>query len=293
MPLAMISDSLIRQIEAALGSKARVLACQKVSGGDIHHSFVLSLQGCQQASVFAKINTAENANVLASEYQALNFFKLYDAVRYPEPYLFIECGTHCVLIMEYLDLSPITEACAPKLAEMLACQHQVASDYFGWLGDNFIGSTPQCNRQYSDWQSFYKENRLGYQFELAISNGLPASTASGVEKLISSIASLYASHQPEPVLLHGDLWSGNVAQDNGSPVLFDPAPYFGDREADIAMTRLFGGFAHKFHQVYEKLLPLDDGFECRVNALNLYHALNHFNMFGDSYLPLVDRLLQR
>jgi fructosamine-3-kinase len=182
------------------------------------------------------------------------------------------------------------------LGELLAVQHRVTREKFGWHRDNTIGSTPQSNIESADWVEFLREQRLRPQLKLAENNGARADLIDSGERLCERLAHFFTDYRPAPSLLHGDLWGGNWASDaGGQPVLFDPAVYFGDREADIAMTHLFGGFGPSFYEAYWRTWPLDAGVTSRVALYNLYHVLNHFNLFGGGYaqqaLAMTQRLL--
>lgn len=171
----------------------------------------------------------------------------------------------------------------PALAGMLATLHGRSAPRFGWEEDNWIGLAPQHNGWAEDWASFYVKKRIAPQASRARENGFVLE--------IPDLAPLLR-HKPAPSLLHGDLWSGNAGFTPGGPVLFDPAVYFGDREADLAMTELFGGFPPAFYAAYRKALPLPEGYELRKHAYNLYHLLNHLNLFGAGYLGQVQATLR-
>ncbi len=177
------------------------------------------------------------------------------------------------------------------MGRKLAAMHKASSSQgFGWKINNTIGSTPQINTWTTDWAEFYIKHRLGYQFQLARRRGgnFPSS-----EKLLAAIPELLA-HQVQPSLVHGDLWGGNAGCTiSGEPVIFDPATYFGDREVDIAMTELFGGFPAAFYQGYNEVFPLDTGYEQRKTLYNLYHILNHFNLFGGGYASQANRMIDQ
>ena len=177
----------------------------------------------------------------------------------------------------------------------LAAMHRTRGRAFGWHRDNTIGSTPQQNTPLDDWVSFWRERRLDFQLKLAAQNGYGGRLQQRGEQLLERFPVLM-NHEVAPSLLHGGLWGGNIAYDrDGSPVIFDPAVYYGDREADLAMTELFGGFAGNFYAAYNEAWPLDSGYGVRKVLYNLYHILNHLNLFGDGYLSqsqsMIDRLL--
>jgi fructosamine-3-kinase len=178
------------------------------------------------------------------------------------------------------------------MGQQLAALHQTkVGDTFGWERQNTIGSTPQINTWTADWTEFWVKHRLGYQLQLAQQRGghFPKQ-----DQLLNLIPDLLAGHTPQPSLVHGDLWSGNAAvTQTGEPVIFDPATYVGDREVDLAMTELFGGFPAAFYQGYNQVFPLDEGYQQRKPLYNLYHVLNHFNLFGGSYESQANRMIMQ
>jgi fructosamine-3-kinase len=156
-------------------------------------------------------------------------------------------------------------------------------------------STPQLNAPGGDWVAFWRGRRLGYQLNLAAAKG-HGRLAAGGARLMEKLPAFFVGHTPAPSLLHGDLWSGNAAMTaGGEPVVFDPAVYYGDREADLAMTELFGGFPPPFYEAYRAEFPLDPGYGTRKHLYNLYHVLNHLNLFGGGYgaqaAGMIERLL--
>jgi fructosamine-3-kinase len=172
-----------------------------------------------------------------------------------------------------------------RLGERLAVQHRRIADAFGWHRDNTIGSTPQPNPPTPRWVDFLRSARLGYQLQLAMDAGYGRNLADRGSRLLDALGGYFAGYSPFPSLLHGDLWSGNAGFClDGEPVIFDPAVYYGDREADVAMTELFGGFGSAFHAAYRGAWPLDPGYATRKRLYNLYHLLNHLNLFGSTYL---------
>ncbi|MDH5513031.1 MAG: fructosamine kinase family protein, partial [Gammaproteobacteria bacterium] len=176
-----------------------------------------------------------------------------------------------------------------RLGRELAQMHRATQKQFGWRHDNTIGSTPQINTPASDWVGFWREHRLGFQLELAARNGRNLMRRG--ERLLADLGNFFRTYHPEPSLLHGDLWGGNVGATEGQPVIFDPAVYYGDREADLAMTELFGGFSARFYQAYQEAWPLDTGYKVRKTLYNLYHVLNHFNLFGGGYASQAERMM--
>lgn len=181
------------------------------------------------------------------------------------------------LVLERLALG--ARADWPAMARMLAALHRNTSPRFGWATDNWIGLAPQRNGWSDDWASFFFEERLAPQAHRA-------------QLRLPDLRKLLEGHRPQASLLHGDLWSGNAGFTPDGPVIFDPAVYYGDREADLAMTELFGGFPAEFYASYRRELPLDPGYEKRKHLYNLYHLLNHLNLFGAGYLGQVNAALR-
>jgi fructosamine-3-kinase len=172
--------------------------------------------------------------------------------------------------------------------------HRVTGRSFGWRRDNTIGSTPQPNTPGNDWIAFWREQRLGFQLRLAERNGLSSALQAKGERLLERLEAFFRGYAPAPSLLHGDLWGGNHGYTvSGEPVVFDPAVYYGDREADLAMTELFGGFGAGFYAAYKEVWPLDSGYAVRKQLYNLYHVLNHANLFGGGYASQAEAMMER
>ena len=194
------------------------------------------------------------------------------------------------LVLEYLEMRASGDYVA--LGRAIAQVHSARGEFFGWRRDNYIGITPQTNRRSNSWSDFWRDARLRPQLELGRKNGFGASLLKKGERLLEAAPRLLSGHAPPPSLLHGDLWSGNAGfVENGAPVLFDPAVYWGDREADLAMTELFGGFPPDFYSAYSEIAPLDGGYAMRKTLYNLYHVLNHANLFGGSYAAQAERMI--
>jgi len=168
------------------------------------------------------------------------------------------------------------------LGRMLANLHRQAGPRFGWARDNYIGLSPQQNGWCDGWIEFWVTRRMDPQISWAREKGFDVSMPS---------MRLLENHKPRPSLLHGDLWSGNAGFTAEGPVIFDPAVYYGDRETDLAMSELFGGFPREFYRAYDEAFPLEPGYEKRKHLYNLYHLLNHLNMFGGGYLAQVKAAL--
>jgi protein-ribulosamine 3-kinase len=170
----------------------------------------------------------------------------------------------------------------------------VETSRFGFAQDNFIGTTPQPNGWKESWINFWREHRLGFQLRLAAQNGYGGQLQRLGEKLKDALPAFFQDYTPQPSLLHGDLWSGNHAfLADGTPTIFDPATYYGDRECDLAMTELFGGYSADFYAAYRAAYPLDAGYATRCELYNLYHILNHANLFGGGYARQAEQMMQK
>lgn len=244
---------------------------------------------------FVKINRADRAEMFAAEAAGLAAVADTGAVRVPRPVGHGTSHGSSWLALEYIELAAMGSATAAALGRCLARLHGVTADRYGWERDNTIGSTAQLNAPASDWIAFWREQRLGYQLELARSNGVSGRRLDAAgRRLLEKLPAFFAGYRPAPSLLHGDLWCGNAAAGpNGEPVLYDPAVYFGDREADVAMTELFGGFGSPFYQAYRSEYALDAGYETRKTLYNLYHVLNHYNLFGGGYGAQAERMIEQ
>ena len=246
---------------------------------------------------FVKTTKKYNHPRFSSEEEGLKLIAKTNTLRTPKV---IACGQTkeaSFIILEYLEMTEKTSISAKKLGEKLAKMHKNTANLFGLDNDNWIGLTRQHNKQNNNWSTFYVEQRLLPQLELAYRNGYKQNLEKKANHLIGKIEWFFKDYSPEASLLHGDLWSGNWGAINNKPVIFDPAVYYGDRESDIAMTYLFGAFPQDFYSSYNKTWPLANGFEKRKNLYNLYHVLNHLNIFGFSYLQqcenLLDNLIQK
>lgn len=275
-------------VAAALGPGHAIERAAPASGGCIHDSFVVESGSVR---LFVKTNGAALSSAFAAEADGLAAL-IAAGMRAPRPLGHGVAVSHAYLVMEYLDLSGRGDWAT--MGRALAAMHRATGERFGWRRDNFIGSTPQSNRGHDDWTGFWRDARLLPQLALAGRNGLGSRLIDTGERLAAMLPRLLAGHAPQASLLHGDLWSGNVAfLAEGSPVLFDPAVYFGDREADLAMTELFGGFPRSFYAAYAEVWPLDAGYALRRDLYNLYHVLNHANLFGGGYAAQAEALIGR
>ena len=279
---------LLADIAREAGLQLDAESCQSVSGGDISAAFRCNDQSGRHW--FLKLNCNTFADAFAAELAGLQ--ELHRAaLRSPRALAYGVCGNSAWLVLEWLDMSAGNGAAA-LLGEQLAAMHRITAEQHGWRRDNYIGSTPQSNAPHVDWTRFFATQRLLAQLKLAAENHAPAALIERGQSLVEQLPQRLNGYEPEPSLLHGDLWGGNWAQlPGGDPVIFDPAVYYGDREADLAMTRLFGGFPAEFYRAYEQAWPLEDGHEYRQTLYQLYHVINHFNIFGGAYAAQAERML--
>jgi len=290
----MIPDDVTHRL-AGIAGEPLAGSVRAVHGGCINRCY--RYRTADGGRYFVKLNTAARLDMFEAEFDGLEALGLAGAIRVPAPIACGESGDCAWLLLEGLELGGCSEQAAARLGAALASQHRKRGAAHGWRRDNSIGRTPQRNTNRASWIEFWRSERLGYQIELAVRNGYPRLEKPG-EELGRRLAEFFDGYEPVPSLLHGDLWGGNWdALAGGEPVVFDPAVYFGDRETDIAMTRLFGGFDENFYTAYEQAWPLDAGFSRRQDLYNLYHILNHLNLFGGAYLrqaaAMLDKLLGR
>ncbi|WP_419546424.1 fructosamine kinase family protein [Microcystis sp.] len=259
-----------------------------VSGGCINQGYAVSGNGL---IYFVKINQANQEAMFAAEALGLKQIHATKTIRVPEPICWGIAEKSSYLVLEWLEFGGGDSQSWEKMGQNLARLHQVSlSDRFGWHCNNTIGSTPQINTISNNWADFFAHQRIGYQLRLAKERG---GNFPDEDQVIPAISEILSQHQPHPSLVHGDLWSGNAAITvDGEPVILDPATYWGDREVDLAMTELFGGFPAAFYRGYNDVLPLDAGYQKRKTLYNLYHILNHFNLFGGGYASQANRMLQ-
>lgn len=243
---------------------------------------------------FTKEGAIADLPRFAAEIAGLAALRAAGCIRVPETIACGRIGERAVLELEYLPLTALDRASGAELGRRLAALHRHGGPRFGWTEDNFIGATPQENSWRDAWPRFFGEHRLRPQLRRARDRGMNRDELERGERLIEQAAAFFVTYRPMPSLLHGDLWSGNAAAlADGTPVIYDPAVYYGDRETDLAMTELFGGFPDAFYAAYRQEWPLDPGYETRKTLYNLYHILNHFNLFGNAYANQARRMIDR
>ncbi len=274
-------------ISQVTGKKFHSSQRRSVGGGCINQGYAV----CDgQRTYFVKVNQASQVTMFEAEALGLQQILQTATIRVPKPICWGKAGNSGYLVLEWLEMGGGNTKSWEEMGRKLAAMHLATSSQgFGWDMNNTIGSTPQINTWTANWAKFYAKHRLGYQFQLARQRGgdFPQ------EKLLAAIPELL-THQPQPSLVHGDLWGGNAGCTvSGESVIFDPATYFGDREVDIAMTELFGGFPEGFYRGYNEVWRLDEGYDRRKTLYNLYHVLNHFNLFGGGYASQANRMISQ
>ena len=276
-----LSGKITKKIENLRGSAVK--KTESLSGGCISNAYKVTFE--DNLSCLIKINEHSPADMFIKEAHGLQELRKANAIKVPEVLLF----DAEFILLEFINSASNQKYFYEEFGRKYALLHKYNADEFGFYEDNYIGSTPQINindeRTKKNWTSFYLSNRLLYQFKLAEKNGYADSRLrDAFMKMVSKIESILEGSDAKPSLLHGDLWSGNYMTDeNGDACLIDPAVYYGHREADLAMTKLFGGYPDSFYHAYNEAFPLREGWKYRENIYMLYHVLNHLNLFGSGY----------
>jgi fructosamine-3-kinase len=286
-------SAIAREIAALTLSSCEPHPQHRVGGGSINRCYRWETS---HGPLFVKVAARARLGDFEAEAAGLTELGRAHALRVPQVRACGGTDGAAFLALEWLAAGAADSVSERRLGEGLATLHRVTAPRFGWSRDNTIGRTPQSNSWADDWAEFFRERRLRPQLQLAVRNGRGEHLSARGERLIELLPALLAGHRPAASLLHGDLWGGNwLATAAGEPVVFDPAIYYGDRETDLAMTRLFGGFGADFYAAYEHAAPLTPGAALRVELYNLYHVLNHANLFGGGYVrqarASIDRLL--
>lgn len=284
-----MAEALAEAVAAACGLSLKAASLRPVGGGSINTAARLESDA---GPVFLKTNRPDGFEMFAAEAEGLAELAAAGAVRVPRVFgAGVDAG-RAWLLLEYLELGPADAACRRRLGTGLAALHRHTAERHGWHRDNTIGSTPQPNGPDDDWVRFLAEKRIGFQLDLAGRNGHGRTLAADGEALLARLGDFFRDYTPVPSLLHGDLWGGNAAfAGDGAPVIYDPATYYGDRETDLAMAELFGGFPAPFHEGYDAVWPREAGYRTRRELYQLYHVLNHFNLFGGMYRSSAQRLI--
>jgi len=277
----MISEKKIKiKLEGKLGKK--IMSFTSLSGGCISDAYKVTTE--DNTDYFLKYNSSSN-DMFTKEANGLNELSKANAIRIPKVLSF----NKDYILLEYISGGNKKKIFFEEFGRSFAILHKFHSEYFGFYEDNYIGSNPQINnadeKEKSDWVQFYFNKRILFQLELAEKLGNSTTELrKGISKLEEKIENILTGSAEKPSLLHGDLWGGNyMIDETGSAVLIDPAVYYGHREADLGMTKLFGGFNSEFYTAYNDTFPLSDGYDYRENIYKLYHVLNHLNLFGGGY----------
>lgn len=295
MSKSALPENLFSEVQQFLygfaGSACQIVSCEPVSGGDINQACKIQTQA---GAFFLKYNSADRyPGMFRAEAAGLNLLKASGSVRVPEVLGSQESGKYGWLLLEYIEPGRPSSGFWEHFGRSLARLHKCSNRFFGLDHNNYIGSLPQSNKAQIDWCSFFIEERLEKQLALAHSNGLAdASLTKHFGNLYKILPSVFSAETPS--LIHGDLWSGNfICASNGLPCLIDPAVYYGFREMDIGMSRLFGGFAPRFYEAYDEAFPMKPDWQNRIEICNLYPLMVHVNLFGGSYLGSVKAALKK
>ncbi len=289
MQLSATWKAIEQTISQTVGNDFNIQKLTSVSGGSINDCYQA---GTDRQYYFVKLNSSQRLHMFETEAAGLLELDKNSELRIPKVICSGVTQGYSFLVLEWLNLQAANARSDQLLGERLALLHAKQQSYYGWHDDNYIGSTHQPNQTSYDWVDFFGQHRLGFQLELAVRNGASSQLLDKGDYLKQNLSSYFIDYSPYPSLMHGDLWGGNYAMDEaGNPVIFDPASYYGDREADIAMTELFGGFGLGFFEAYQNTLQLDPGYSNRKKLYLLYHVLNHFNLFGSSYAGQASSLM--
>jgi len=268
-------------IEEKLGSKIKNFT--SLSGGCISYAYKITTN--DNSNFFLKYNSSISNDMFIKEADGLKELLKANTIRIPEVLSFDKD----YILLEFIPMGNKNKNFFEEFGRNFAAMHKYTSDNYGFFENNFIGSNPQINipeqNEKSNWFEFYFNKRILFQLQLAEKLGNSTEELrKGISKLENKISEIIDDSEEKPSLLHGDLWSGNyMVDESGSAVLIDPAVYYGHREADLGMTKLFGGFNSEFYSAYHEEFPLKDGYEYRENIYKLYHVLNHLNLFGGGY----------
>lgn len=284
--LAAAIEALIRSVA---GNAFELVSAAPLPGSSLHANWLVEGGGPRFFVKTAEANCTAHFEAECDGLAALAAAS--DDFRVPHA---LGCGSsadYAFLVQEYLPLQKISPEHAPRVGQALAALHKNTGNCYGWHRDNYLGQSLQTNTQSEHWPIFFAEQRLKPQLERARAQGFRGALQNDGERICEKIGAFFLDHRPRPALLHGDLWSGNIAMlADGTPVLFNPAVYRGDRESDLALSELFGGLPERFYAAYRNAAPLDPGYERRKTLYNLYHILNHLTLFGPSYLHQAERM---
>ncbi len=277
-----LPEQLAAQIESAIGASIRAAAA--VRGGCISDAARLVFTNGETAFLKWAVASEQPSALFSEEARSLRAIAATNAVRVPGVLANRAADDYAWLLLEWLEPGPRTARSQARLGEQLAAMHRHSAGSFGWPADNFIGSLPQSNREHPRWSDFWRTERLEPQLRMA-AHKLDTVELSRLRKLCDECGALLGGVEVEgPSLVHGDLWSGNLhTMADGTAAIIDPSSYYGHREVDLAMARLFGGFAEEFYAAYAQAWPCLQGLEQRLLLYQLYYLLVHINLFGGGY----------
>jgi fructosamine-3-kinase len=282
--------SIAENIGHSLNLTVQFEQFESITGGCINQ--VSKVSDAKGNHWLIKENSPHLLDMFITEAEGLSEIYKSDTIRCPKVICYGKTEQSAYLVMEYISLSNgLGDAITgKKLAEM----HHYQAKTYGWHRDNTIGTTLQYNQYNRSWVEFWHQQRLLPQLKMAVKKGFALKDYDNGIKLCGSLPLFFSNYQPAMSLLHGDLWGGNQAHDRqGNPVIYDPAVYYGDRETDLAMTELFGGFNRDFYSSYQAHFALDAGYATRKTLYNLYHTLNHYNLFGGGYASQASSMINR
>ncbi len=270
----------------ALGGNYERAHIQNHGAGCINDTYQVVGEGLE--TLFVKAGPSSAKFMFEKEALGLNLLRTCDQIRVPKVVALNDSDACAVLVLEFVQMQSVGRC----FGSVLAMLHSIQLSQYGLDHNNFIGRTPQINTWKADWWQFFAENRLKPQRRLAQMNGMRPGLLAQLDALIEQVVDMTGQYHPPASLLHGDLWSGNIAADkSGTPVLYDPAVYYGDSETDLAMSRMFGAMSDHIYKDYHSIIPLRPGAFWRQRVYDLYHWLNHFNLFGVTYLGQVIQLV--
>jgi fructosamine-3-kinase len=278
---------IAQAITEATGQDFAIANTKSVGGGCINQGYQVSGNSTEY---FVKLNQASQVEMFVAEAIGLKQMYATQTITVPQPICWGIADNSSYIVLQWLDLKGGSSQSWTQMGHQLAAMHREGTNKsFGWERNNTIGSTPQINTWTDNWADFFAQHRIGYQLKLAKRRG---GNFGDPNQVIKAVRDKLADRQLQASLVHGDLWSGNAAiTKDGKPVILDPATYYGDRETDIAMTELFGGFPRAFYDGYNEAWQLDSGYQQRKSIYNLYHVLNHFNLFGGGYGSQAQRII--
>jgi fructosamine-3-kinase len=283
-------DEIKSEVGRRLGIK--IIKTENLSGGCISNAYkIISESG---DNFFLKVNDSVPSDMFKTEADGLRELSKANVIKVPEAKIY----SGNFIVTEFIQSGKKSNTFFQNFGRNFALLHKYKGTAFGFYEDNYIGSNPQKNLADGDdrtnWIAFYFNKRLLYQLSLCEQNGFATTELRNyLRKLEDKIEDILKDSTEEPALLHGDLWSGNyMITQNGEACIIDPAVYYGHREADLAMTKLFGGYPEEFYKSYNEIYPLDEGWDYRENIYKLYHVLNHLNLFGSGYYSQTISLLR-